>query len=536
MTSWIAAHHNDNAVCVLMPVFSYKRGQNWMQEQSALKLLQSVCSNIDYQFFMQYFETPDSRDTRPASIPGRFVFPTVFDGSKSPWRQSSLFRKRRTPEITMLPARNMKLVEDLSPDALPTHTEDTVTPVKGAAKFAQIGEAAAGALITGMLTGAEFGNNQSVCIVAFNDDWGNFLDAFINNRAQLTVPTFCVSVAEDSPGGEGIVENSKEALTEKLLEGQITVPGHGPFLKEMPLDLIEQPPAEPTLNMLILGGPKRKQPQIPEQLLKKYSLHPRFRDEWSSVLEEFHEEFGFAEAGPEVEPTVSNSRKRQTDPNNTSTKKSRVDAGIIQDATVVTGSKLEECAVTNVKGAAQGLTLSVRVGPRIFLVNMSGAEVTMSSGMMVACFGKGGFKLARGGNLPEGDFAIQFQLAGHETKVLFNSTLMTLGEVVGQRQATHPDCKIAYHTMQPLAESPGDFSCESQYEIFFVPEKCVDNTATQMNIGAKVGQVKPWLSTCTSLVWSVRWTGKGLGPLRPVIVLTKDLELPSGRCVCLTGS
>ena len=77
----------------------------------------------------------------------------------------------------------------------------------------------------------------------------------------------------------------------------------------MPADLIEAPPPPPKLNVLTLGGRQSRQLQLPAVLIKEYSRHPKFAQQFNDFLETFHHEFGVAELIEDSDPETP-SKKR----------------------------------------------------------------------------------------------------------------------------------------------------------------------------------------------------------------------------------
>jgi len=64
-----------NTGLVLMPLFTYKKGQLWMLEQAATKTLATSSMNVDRSFVLHFGTRVDARDTRPLIYPGRVHVP-----------------------------------------------------------------------------------------------------------------------------------------------------------------------------------------------------------------------------------------------------------------------------------------------------------------------------------------------------------------------------------------------------------------------------------------------------------------------------
>ena len=72
MASWILSSNVNSMVLTLMPQFTYRRGQLWVQDAMVQKLLSTRPLNMDKKFALQFKERPDCRDTRPLLYDGRF--------------------------------------------------------------------------------------------------------------------------------------------------------------------------------------------------------------------------------------------------------------------------------------------------------------------------------------------------------------------------------------------------------------------------------------------------------------------------------
>ena len=56
---------------------------------------------------------------------------------------------------------------------------------------------------------------------------------------------------------------------------------------------------------------------------------------------------------------------------------------------------------------------------------------------------------------------------------------------------------------------------------------------TVTNLG-KCCELSLWKTKFSDIVWHVRWTAKGLMPIKPSVVFTTDLVVPSGKAAQLT--
>ena len=80
----------------------------------------------------------------------------------------------------------MKEVEDLSVDALPTSTDLRDYHIHGAAKHAQIGALAGGALLSGIVNGADLSEIPGVILIDLHPRVGDLMEAFCRQQAMYT--------------------------------------------------------------------------------------------------------------------------------------------------------------------------------------------------------------------------------------------------------------------------------------------------------------------------------------------------------------
>ena len=87
----------------------------------------------------------------------------------------------------------------------------------------------------------------------------------------------------------------------------------------------------------------------------------------------------------------------------------------------------------------------------------------------------------------------------------------------------------------------GKFSCEQKHSIWFVPaeeEQKKKNGAAdsqkllQMSVGSRM-PLTVWPSHCCSIVWVVKWGILGLTPVRPIVCMTTEANIPAGRALAL---
>ena len=94
---------------------------------------------------------------------------------------------------------------------------------------------------------------------------------------------------------------------------------------------------------------------------------------------------------------------------------------------------------------------------------------------------------------------------------------------------------------KPDEKRPGNFTLKRSHQVWFIPqngapvagdeggEEESQPTTGQQN-AAKLIPNAVWGNHATKIVFSVKWGVSGLMPIRPQVVLIKDVDLPPARC------
>ena len=110
---------------------------------------------------------------------------------------------------------------------------------------------------------------------------------------------------------------------------------------------------------------------------------------------------------------------------------------------------------------------------------------------------------------------------------------MTLGQALDKT----PNRKVQYHTMEPdpLPGAPGHFKLTVKHEVYY---RCLDLpaavktepdspavTLTQAHVASALPPSR-WDTAVTHIVWTLKFhPTKGLSPVRPQVVLQRDVKL-----------
>ena len=229
-------------------------------------------------------------------------------------------------------------------------------------------------------------------------------------------------------------------------------------------------------------------------------------------------------------------QKRPGDPlgvNETPAKRLRVQPDyIIEEQKMIGGEDLFRTTLMNGKALPE-VSLVVKPGHRIYIVNKGATIAELTDGHIVAGFGKGKFKFKD--SEPDANPAthIAFHLTNSENKIFFNNTTCTLKDVVTEKRKTDGTPKICYHTMEEVSnDEVGSFRLSQTHEVLFaLLDQEVPKDGVKELLINKVGALAPtnvWKSHCLDIFWACRWTPTGLQAVRPVVCLTAGVSLPPG--------
>ena len=130
--------------------------------------------------------------------------------------------------------------------------------------------------------------------------------------------------------------------------------------------------------------------------------------------------------------------------------------------------------------------------------------------------------------------SLQFKISSQDDLVVLNGIVTDVGTVVRDQRAKKPDAQICYHGIKVDEADPQKFNIEVTHNVVFVPknDELADKDINCHNIAAKE-EPKVWNTDVLKTLWVVRWTAKGLMPVKPTVHLTGSLTLLLGKaCRC----
>ena len=300
----VCLHMSDhNAGVVLTPMFAHKSGQLWLLEHQVHKALVQRSCNIDKNFGLVFAQKVDARESHPLLYHGRFVHTQHIKMHEKAWKSSELFANGRTKEAKQLASKDMDMVEDLDPNALPSTTDDSAGGVvQGGKKYEQIGDDGAEKLVDALLSGLEFKERALIVLVDLTPLVGNFISAFFAARVKFqATPMFYFGVCSTHMHREWLERQTLSKLLKLFVADKFVIPGYTPKSAIPPESLLEAPPPKPSMNMMLWMKDVRDSPgmpqgiKFPESTLAKWYEHPKYGAEFKEFFDKVLEVCGVEE-------------------------------------------------------------------------------------------------------------------------------------------------------------------------------------------------------------------------------------------------
>ena len=122
-----------------------------------------------------------------------------------------------------------------------------------------------------------------------------------------------------------------------------------------------------------------------------------------------------------------------------------------------------------------------------------------------------------------------FELKSQDDPVIINNVVQTLGKAVYDQRQTDPTAGVAYHKIAEDTANPKNFTLSTTHRVAFaLKEEGAESTQTANNIGLKC-PFPMWNCGCLFIVWHVRWTLKGLVPVKPAVLLKASVTLAAAE-------
>ena len=561
--SWCMADNTDNVGLVTMPVYSNAKNKLYMSEKHALdRLLQSYLI-VDHPYAVLFKEKSDGRDERPMTYPARIVFPnTLTDLHCSMWWTCQLREEGRTTPVKQLPTKLMKVIEDLSPDAVPT-TDDERNVTRGH-RAQQLGVDGWVAQLDGLLQRSDTKKKTTaVMFVVLSPNVGDDIEAIITKAQHMSdASLYTVALCKKQCDQDWLENEIRDVLIEKIKSKTLHVPGLPPIQDTIPGDRVLPYPDLPAFCRLVPKGkpftspgtqltetgrvlPKDVSLEMPVHVYKEWSQDGVHATTFQTWME--NSEVNLVTPAASV-PADSNGNANKPQPEvdaqeGTQPLKKKICNNVhpktIIDGNTITDALLFEVTLPTSKSMNQTLKLQVR-HKSTYLVNVGTQTATMQSHQFLAGFGKGSFNLNKTGQkeTDSANFQLEFKLEDHNTMVVMGSCVMKLQDIVQQQRKTKPQSCICYHQMDFEKDDETKFKCRQTHKVVFMAKDVnaeSDAALTVNNIGAKAGQLHVWETHAMCVLWQVRWSVKGLQAMCPRVYTTKDIVLQPGQACQLWG-
>ena len=443
--SWALHEEITSMSVVLSPQFAYGRAKVHLEEQKLLKELAQGHHNIDTHFTILFKDQHDARDERPMCYTGRLVFPSPAELKQHPFWSCDLRIRRRTSDIPQLSVHAMRMIEDLSPDALPVSTEIRDTFIHGAEKHLQIGTDAYLAVLQGVMTGSKFTEVKAVMFLDLHVKVGELTRAFAFNRSMFDLPTFYVGICECQTDKDWVLADITEAVTEKVIAGQMLLTNGKALQVEMPADKIDPLPQAPATNRLVIKDNKLI---LPLEIVKEWQFHPLFGKEFVIWMDKFNakgDQFVVSEqtTTQSQEPPTPNKRRGE-DQGDSPSKKLKLDTCLVLETAKVKEPLLQECKLLSA-GKDQVWT-QLRANHTAVIINKDDKkDFTLSCWDFVSGFGRGSFKLLKGENETPKSQQFEFKLENQDDLVQLNNTTISVGKALACQHESKPDAQICFN-------------------------------------------------------------------------------------------
>lgn len=474
------------------------------------------------------------------------------------FRGCQLLKHPLLEEAELPPSRDLIVIEDMGECALPSTTDVSTHPSQ-AEKNIQVGIPAARSFLKAGLTGTSTPNSgrQATMIVDLTCHTADFA------RAALQMPTegsklYYVGLARDTSEEEWTRAFLKDFLAENLLDGTIKTPANMTLPEaEIPADMRDTAVPLPNYHILV---PCQK---VKVDGLATLKTPDKLVATWgeSTFSGEFWEVINGARATLPLDVPPANADKKREHDGTTAMPKAKiqkVEVGGVKKQEPAPEAKFIaiddmptpltwEADMPLAKSKGQ-CSVVITIGSRVWLVNRGTKDVILPKDFVIAGFFKGKWWHKANANDQVRDMDLLYELQDANTMVQINNKVMTLGAAVEEKRATNPDVVIQYHKLKdsPMADDPKFFVCEREKSIYFgvmeIPAKAAvkdENgkvALTYDKLAGCIGRDK-WSSPYSELVWVVKWSPtatKGLVPVRPVIVLTRDCHVLAGKALEIT--
>ena len=110
-----------------------------------------------------------------------------------------------------------------------------------------------------------------------------------------------------------------------------------------------------------------------------------------------------------------------------------------------------------------------------------------------------------------------------------------MNDVLVERMKTDIRATVAYHELEKRdPDAPAHFKFKITHRVSFQVTQ-IESGNIKAATFATLTKLEAWGTAATSMIWQVRWTPKGLTPIKPAIYTTTDINLLPGKCLKLNA-
>ena len=160
----------------------------------------------------------------------------------------------------------------------------------------------------------------------------------------------------------------------------------------------------------------------------------------------------------------------------------------------------------------------------MYLLNDTDSPISLRKGQTLALYFKG--KWQTGCTATEDKHTIPFVLSTSDDLVVVGTETLCLKDVVEEKRTEDPlKAKVAYHDMVDNASTGFTLTVKHRHAWKSEASERPDNVEAVLTKAcagwAPHGQ---WTTRSTAMTWIVKWSAKGLTPVRPLVILKHGIR------------
>ena len=543
---------SENLALIISPAYSANVGEAYLHENAINKNLAEANINTDRKWTLLFNKSKDPRDLRPLLYQGRICLPMRGQLKNSKWRTSGIISDcGMVGPCPLMKTIDMTVPSDTSECALPPSTHED-THLSQPVKVMQIGHEACNNILHATLDSLKV-SDSAISIADLTPYTGDMVKAFLLFQAQATCPMHLHAYASNDMELAWLNENVKAWAREKFLDGTLKIKGVAPLPEEVPREMLEADIPLPQLHVMtwnqsvkIDGVPTLT---LSEALVKKYLDHPD--EDICSAFKKLWEDGGAKHFVNVTSDTTGDTPvKRKFGPTfglqePESAKKLKVEDNKDDACQLIESMNMESptCEATLPGSGDVCMKLIIGSGNKLYLGTASETESSLLPGAVIAGYWKGKWWHNKDSQAPT-NADISYELNSTNDLIFIGSTLQTVGDAIRKRTKSNPGHArdITYHDMveSPSDEDPMHQTLTVKHAMVWkieegAPVKKEQDKVATMDYRHVAGVVDPslWNTAFTKVIWSAKWSCKGLCPVRPNVVVIKTVKVKPGMVLPL---